>query len=96
ETFDRDGFVHCTDGEAAVIDTANRYYQGDPRPYVVLTIDTDALSADVRYEDAAQIFPHVYGRIETSAVMDVRVVERAADGRFLGISSAAHGPPVDR
>ena len=29
EAFAADGFVHCTDGEQAVIDTANRYYQGD-------------------------------------------------------------------
>ena len=48
EAFATDGFVHCTDGEQAVIDTANRYYQGDPRAYVVLSIDTDALSAVVQ------------------------------------------------
>ncbi len=48
EAFATDGFVHCTDGEQAVIDTANRYYQGDPRAYVVLSIDTDALSAVVK------------------------------------------------
>ena len=41
EAFAADGFVHCTDGEQAVIDTANRYYQADARPYVVLSIDTD-------------------------------------------------------
>ena len=96
EAFAADGFVHCTDGEAAVIDTANRYYQGDARAYVVLSIETDALSAPVRYEDPARMFPHVYGHIEKSAVTAVRAVERGADGRFLRVSSATHGPPVDR
>ena len=86
EAFAADGFVHCTDGEAAVIDTANRYYRDDPRVYVVLTIDVDALSSEVKYEDAARIFPHVYGPIETRAVREVRDVRRAADGTFLPLA----------
>jgi uncharacterized protein (DUF952 family) len=87
EGFDVDGFVHCTDGEANVIDTANRYYQDDARAYVLLSIDTDRLSAPVRYEDPGRIFPHVFGPIETSAVTEVRTVERDADGRFLRIAT---------
>ncbi len=66
----------------------------------MLSIDTDVLSAVVKYEDEARMFPHVYGPIETAAVTLVREVERDADGRFLagavGIASAPHGPPVDR
>lgn len=89
EAFATDGFVHCTNGEQAVIDTANRYYQGDPRAYVVLSIDTDALSAVVKHEDEVRVFPHVYGPIETSAVTLVREVERDADGRFIRIAPSA-------
>jgi len=96
EAFEQDGFVHCTDGEQAVIDTANRYYRGDPRPYVVLSIDTDAVTAPVQYEDEARIFPHVFGPIEIAAVSEVRDLERDTTGRFLGIASAPHGPPLDR
>jgi uncharacterized protein (DUF952 family) len=96
EAFEQDGFVHCTNGEREVIETANRYYQGDRRPYVVLSIDTDALSADVKYEDPARVFPHVYGAIEVAVVTAVREVERDAAGRFVRIASAPHGPPVDR
>jgi uncharacterized protein (DUF952 family) len=88
EAFDADGFVHCTDGEDAVIDTANRYYQGDGREYAVLSVDTDRLTAPVRYEDPLRMFPHVYGPIETSAVTAVRSVERDAEGRFLRIASS--------
>jgi uncharacterized protein (DUF952 family) len=95
EAFAADGFVHCTDGEAAVLDTANRYYRSDGRAYVVLSIEVDALEAQVRYEDPGRIFPHVYGPIETAAVTLVRAVERDADGRFLRIASAPHGPPLD-
>ncbi len=96
EAFAVDGFVHCTDGEDAVIDTANRYYQGDAHAYVVLSIDTVALTAPVRYEDPARIFPHVYGPIETGAVVAVSAVERDANGRFLRIASSPHGPPLDQ
>jgi uncharacterized protein (DUF952 family) len=86
EAFAVDGFVHCTDGEEAVIDTANRYYRTDPRDYVVLTIEVDALSSEVKYEDPGRIFPHVYGPIETSAVRDVREVRREADGTFIPLT----------
>ena len=86
EAFAADGFVHCTDGEREVIDTANRYYRDDPRSYVVLTLDVEALASEVKYEDPAHIFPHVYGPIETAAVRDVRDVRRDADGTFLSLT----------
>jgi uncharacterized protein (DUF952 family) len=86
EAFAVDRFVHCTDGDNAVIDTANRYYRDDPRAYVVLTIDLDALSSEVKYEDPAGLFPHVYGPIETTAVRAVRAVLRDADGTFLPLT----------
>jgi uncharacterized protein (DUF952 family) len=83
EAFAADGFVHCTDGDDAVIDTANRYYRDDSRAYVVLTIAVDELSSEVKYEDAARIFPHVYGPIDIAAVREVRDVRRDPDGTFL-------------
>ena len=56
---------------------------------MVLSVDTDRLTAPVRYEDPLRMFPHVYGPIETSAVTAVRSVERDAEGRFLRIASSA-------
>ena len=32
EAFAREGFIHCTDGEHNMVDTANRYYI--PRTYI--------------------------------------------------------------
>lgn len=86
EAFAADGFVHCTNGAREVIETANRYYREDPRPYVVLVLEVGALASEVKYEDPAHIFPHVYGPIETAAVRDVRDVRRDADGTFLPIT----------
>ncbi len=83
ERFAEEGFVHCTDGEELLIEVGNRYYQGDPRPYLVLDVDLDALAAEAIYEDDALLYPHVYGPIERHAVRRVRRVERAADGTFV-------------
>jgi uncharacterized protein (DUF952 family) len=85
ERFAEEGFVHCTDGEDLLIEVGNRYYQGDPRAYLVLDVDLDALAAEAIYEDEARLYPHVYGPIERHAVRRVRRVERHADGSFITI-----------
>jgi uncharacterized protein (DUF952 family) len=85
EAFEREGFIHCTDGEVRVLDVGNRYYAGDPRPYCVLAIDPRRVSAPIRYEDPERVYPHLHGPLETGAVVLVRPIERGPDGRFLAI-----------
>lgn len=85
ERYADDGFVHCTDGETLMLEVGDRYYQGDPRSYLVLDVDLDAITAQAIYEDDAQRYPHVYGPIEHDAVRRVRHVVRAADGSFVAI-----------
>ena len=58
-----EGFIHCTDGAAAMVDTANRHYRADPRPFLVLTVDLDATGSPWRFDDQAGIYPHIYGTI---------------------------------
>lgn len=82
--FEREGFIHCTDGAEELVATANRYYRGDPGPFVVLEVDLDKLSARVVYEDERRVFPHVYGRLPRASVSAVLPVQRAADGTFVG------------
>ena len=82
EPFAEEGFVHCTDGDEYLLGVANNYYRTDPRPYVVLVLDVDRLTAPVRYDDPAQIYPHVYGPINLDAVVEVRRAVRLADGSF--------------
>jgi uncharacterized protein (DUF952 family) len=86
--YDADGFVHCTDGDAAMIATANRFYAADPRRFLVLTVDLDATGSPWRFDDDRGIYPHVYGAIALASVITVRPAERDADGRFV-----AWGPP---
>jgi uncharacterized protein (DUF952 family) len=85
EAFAREGFIHCSDGEARVLEAGNRYYQGDPRAYLLLDIDLGRVGALAIYEDEARYFPHIYGPLEREAVTRVRRVERAADGRFVAV-----------
>ncbi len=78
-----EGFIHCTDGADEVIATANRYYRGDPRAYLALMIDLDAVDAPWTVEDAAGIYPHVHGALPAASIIAVRPVLREGDGRFI-------------
>ena len=89
EGFGDDGFIHCTDGEELVLEVANRYYRDDPRPFLLLEVDLDRVSAPAIYEDEERNYPHIYGPMERDAVRRVRRVERAADGSFLAIGGPA-------
>ena len=88
EGFPHDGFIHCTDGLDALGATFDRHYLADPRPFVALTVDLDALDVPWRYDVAGSPYPHVYGAIPWLAIIAVRPVVRAPDGRFAGLGSA--------
>jgi uncharacterized protein (DUF952 family) len=93
-----EGFIHCTDGVAPLGVTFDRYYADDPRPFLALTLDLDALDVPWRYDVAGSPYPHIYGPIARTAVLDVSRVERDAVGRFAGLSpavAASGGPAAD-
>src|SRR5215218_6058147 len=90
-----DGFIHCTAGEELMLSVANRFYRDAPSEFVLLVIDPARLSAPLKWEapahpdgdvraDLAPLFPHIYGRIERAAIVEVRAVRRSAGGEFLG------------
>jgi len=78
-----EGFVHCTDGAAELVATANRHYRDDPRAFLVLTIDLDATESPWRIEDEREIYPHVFGPIERAAVVRSVPAPRDPTGLFL-------------
>ncbi len=82
EDFASDGFIHCTDGVENVIATANRYLEKDDRRWLVLVIDKEQVSAEIKYEDAERIYPHIYGSLNRDAIVSAQPVKRAADGTF--------------
>jgi uncharacterized protein (DUF952 family) len=85
DAFAGEGFIHCTDGVQNLIDVGNRYYTGDLRTFVCLEIDLDLVKSPVRYEDVANIYPHIYGPLQTKSVVAVRSVKRTSDGEFVAI-----------
>jgi uncharacterized protein (DUF952 family) len=93
EPFAEEGFIHTTHGEDRLIEVANRYYAGDPRPYLALTIDLARVDAPVIYEDPDDAFPHVYGHLPMNAVVAVRRVQRDPDGPFVAIGDDAAAAP---
>ena len=84
-----EGFVHCTDGEAELLATANRHYAADARAFLALTVDLDTTGSPWRIDDPAGIYPHIYGPIERSAILGQVPLLRDHAGQFIGFG------PVD-
>jgi uncharacterized protein (DUF952 family) len=80
-----DGFVHCTDGDEEMVRTANRFYREVPGPFLVLTVDLDHTGSPWRFDEPGRPYPHVYGPIDASAIVEVRRFERDPDGTFTAI-----------
>jgi uncharacterized protein (DUF952 family) len=66
-----------------MVATANRHYSGDAGPFVVLTVDLDALDVPWRYDDPGSPYPHIYGPITRAAILGAIPIERDGDGRFV-------------
>ena len=67
-----EGFIHCS-LENQIAGVLERYFSGK-KDLVKLVIDTDKLSSKYVFEWSPSIqdtFPHVYGAINTDAVIEV-------------------------
>jgi uncharacterized protein (DUF952 family) len=80
-----EGFIHCTDGLEALAVTFDRFYATDPRPFLALSLDLDALDVPWRYDKPGSPYPHIYGPIRGEAVLAVSRLERDGEGRFAGL-----------
>jgi len=79
-----EGFIHASQA-SQVARTANKFYRDVPGDLVLLVIDPDLLRAEVRYEDvpgAELPFPHIYGPLNTDAVVEARPFAAGPDGTF--------------
>ncbi len=83
EAYAQDGFIHCTDGLDNLLNVGNMFYAGDARDFLVLVVKTDAITSEIRYEDPENTFPHIYGPLNTDAVVGSLRVVRGEDGAFL-------------
>ena len=50
DAFKQDGFIHCTQGDALMLDVANRFYKNKPGDFLVVGIDETKVTAPVKWE----------------------------------------------
>jgi uncharacterized protein (DUF952 family)/chaperonin cofactor prefoldin len=84
--FDRDGFIHCTQGEERMLLVADTVYRRVPGDFLLLVIDERKVTSPVKYENVGGIlFPHIYGPLNRDAIVRVVAMGRRDDGTFLPI-----------
>ena len=73
-TLSEDGFIHCSKQEQ-VDGVLKRYYTND-KDLLLLHIDSSQLTALLKFELATnkELFPHVYGAINKSAIIRVESI----------------------
>jgi uncharacterized protein (DUF952 family) len=82
-TLAEEGFIHASTADQ-VASVANMFYKGVPG-LVVLVIDVGRVEPEVRYEDVpefGQPFPHVYGPLNTDAVVAAVRLDPDPDGNY--------------
>jgi uncharacterized protein (DUF952 family) len=83
ERFPIEGFIHCSTRDQ-VIKVADIRFRGQTG-LVLLCLDADKVTAEIRYENlegGQELFPHIYGEINTDAVARVAEFEPGVDGYF--------------
>jgi uncharacterized protein (DUF952 family) len=88
EAYSQDGFIHLTLGLDPLLKVANMFYTSDDRNFTVLVLDMNRIQAPVRFEDPEEIYPHIYGLLNTDAVIGQLAVIRDENGKFLEIETA--------
>ena len=73
-SIESEGFIHAC-SELQINYVVARFYK-DKGPLALLKVDPDLITAEVKYEGATSnpelgLFPHVYGPLNTSAVVEV-------------------------
>lgn len=80
DSLESEGFIHCSFAHQTE-GVLQRFFP-DRRNLLILEIDPALVSAEIRVEDThghSDGFPHVYGMIETAAVVNVTRAVSAAE-----------------
>ncbi len=78
-----EGFIHCSYAEQ-VARSANRFY-ADHAELLLLDIDPALLTSPLRDESSTggEHFPHIYGKVDRAAIVDVQPLQRDAHGQWV-------------
>ncbi|MBN6187570.1 DUF952 domain-containing protein [Aneurinibacillus sp. BA2021] len=84
--YEEEGFIHATQGDDLLIRVANRVYKEFTDELLLLIIDEDRVTSEVRYEQAkdANLYPHIYGPLNTDAITEVKQMKKTENGWTLG------------
>lgn len=83
ESLKTEGFIHNSTQEQARV-VANRFFVGNEK-IVLIKIEKFKLEAVLKYELAKsenQYFPHIYGRLNKSAIVEIAAIPCKEDGQF--------------
>ena len=100
--FDEDGFIHCSTA-SQVMKVARARFRGRT-DLVLLRIDPEAVDREVRFENlegGEELYPHIYGELELSAITGIEPLAVGGDGEFItptllvparsmGVAASAH------
>ncbi len=78
-----EGFIHCST-RSQVLGTANAIFAGRPG-LLLLEIDEARVASEIIYEDCyetGQRFPHIYGPLDSAAVIRIHDFPCGPDGLF--------------
>ena len=84
KTLAQEGFIHAS-GPSQVNGVLHKYYRGVKDELLMLVIDPERVTAEVRYDEvpgADAPFPHIYGPLNADAVVAVRPLSAGPDGEF--------------
>lgn len=74
-TFEEEGFIHCCT-KAQINYVLTTYFKGITE-ILLLKIDTTLLTSELKVEPANdQYFPHIYGPINKTAIIDIEKVRQ--------------------
>lgn len=91
EAYDADGFIHCTNGTDEIIKVGNMFYTSDPRDFVLLELKVADIASEWRYDVEGEVYPHIYGPLNTSAVVGKLAIVRGEDGVFVSVTESSKG-----
>ena len=79
-----EGFIHCSKDHEQLFAVARRLYR-DRTDMLVLELDTEALASPIKEEPSrsGEIYPHIYGQINKTAVVRALALESDGAGGYV-------------
>lgn len=83
ESYHNEGFIHCSYPHQTIW-VLNKHFRTEEK-VILLCIDPNLLESELISEDLngyGEEFPHIYGKINTEAIVKTIDIHRSADGLF--------------